>query len=164
MNFTITTVARSLADYLAPVLPGVTFYEDPNQQGTSCPCAFLQQRGSQIQLGRAGWWLRTIDLDLTYLEDYNLPDLQQRYLQAAQALDLVMETVPYQDGETQETALLRTYDRDWRIDLDALHYRFQLRVWVRQPEEPIYMQEIETLNQEVHSAQENGISQGSAGW
>ena len=154
MNFTITTVARSLAGYLAPVLPGVTFYEDPNQQGTS----------SQIQLGRAGWWLRTIDLDLTYLEDYNLPDLQQRYLQAAQALDLVMETVPYQDGETQETALLRTYDRDWRIDLDALHYRFQLRVWVRQPEEPIYMQEIETLNQEVHSAQENGISQGSAGW
>ena len=34
MNFSIMTVAKSLAGHLAPVLPGVTFYEDPNQQNT----------------------------------------------------------------------------------------------------------------------------------
>ena len=30
MTFTISTIARSLAEHLAPVLPGVRFYEDPN--------------------------------------------------------------------------------------------------------------------------------------
>lgn len=153
MNFTITTFARSLADYLAPVMAGVTFYEDPNQQDTRCPCAFLQQRSSRIKLGRDGWWLREIDLDLTYLEDYNLPNLQQLYEAAAETLDLYMETIPYSDGTGGGTALLRTYERDWRIDLDALHYRFTLKVWVRMPEEPIYMQEIQELNQEVHGEQ-----------
>ena len=154
MNFTISTFAQSLAAYLAPLMPGVTFYEDPNQQNTQCPCAFLQQRSSQIKLGRDGWWLRQVDLDLTYLEDYNLPNLQQLYEAAAETLDLCMETIPYSDGTSEETALLRTYERDWRIDLDALHYRFTLKVWVTLPQTPVYMQTIEDLNQEVRSEQE----------
>lgn len=132
MNFTITTVARSLADYLAPVLPEVTFYEDPNQQDSETPCAFLQQRYAYLELRTGGRWLRRIGLDLTYLEDYNLTDLQRRYQKAAEALDLVLETFPYTDGA--DTTLLRTYDREWRIDADALHYKFELRVFVFLPE------------------------------
>lgn len=133
MNFTISTVAKSLADYLAPVLPGVTFYEDPNQQGSRAPMLFLQQRYGYVerQLG-TDWYLRRIGLDLTYLADYNLTDLQQTYQDAAEQLDLVMEAFPYSDGEG--TALLRTYEREWRIDLDALHYRFELRERVKLPE------------------------------
>ena len=46
MNFTITTLARSLAEYLAPFLPGVQMLEDPAQQGVEPPCMFIQQRGS----------------------------------------------------------------------------------------------------------------------
>lgn len=132
MNFTITTMASSLADYLAPSLPGVTFYEDPNQQDSVTPCAFLQQRFSFPTLQTGGRWLRRIGLDLTYLEDYNLPDLQQRYQKAAEAMDLVMETFPYTDGENW--TLLRTYDREWRIDAYELHYKFELRVLVSLPE------------------------------
>ncbi len=132
MTFTITTAARSLADYLAPVLPGVTFYEDPNQQDSAMPCAFLQQRYAYLELRTGGRWLRRIGLDLTYLEDYNLTDLQRRYQLAAEALDLVMETFPYSDGE--DRTLLRTYGREWRIDADALHYKFELQVFVSLPE------------------------------
>ena len=135
MNFTISTIAQSLAAYLAPVFPGVTFYEDPNQQGSTTPCIFLQQRYAYTKLRQAGRWLRQIGLDLTYLVDYNLPNMQQLYQAAAEALDLVMETFPYTDGTTEETTLLRTYDREWRIDLDALHYKFELQVWVELPEE-----------------------------
>ena len=98
MTFTMPALARSLADYLAPVLPGVTFYEDPNQQDSAMPCAFLQQRFSRMEKRTGGQWLRTIGLDLTYLEDYNLVDLQRRYQKAAEALDLVLETFPYTDG------------------------------------------------------------------
>ena len=135
MNFTISSVAKSIAEYLAPVLPGVTFYEDPNQQGTTTPCLFLQQRYSYIEKKQSGRFLRRIGLDLTYLEDYNLPNMQRLYQNAAQTLDLVMETFPYFDGDSDQTSLIRTYEREWRIDLDALHYRFELRVWVTLPEE-----------------------------
>lgn len=38
MNFTITTLARSLAEYLAPILPGAQMLEDPAQQGVEPPC------------------------------------------------------------------------------------------------------------------------------
>jgi len=132
MKFSTAQLAQSLADYLAPSFPGVHFYEDPNQQDSAMPCAFLQQRYANTVLQTGGRWLRTIGLDLTYLEDYNLPDLQRRYQKAAEALDLVLETFPYTDGA--DTTLLRTYDREWRIDADALHYKFELRVFVFLPE------------------------------
>lgn len=133
MKFTITTLAQSLADYLAPDFPGVTFYEDPNQQGTAAPCLFLQQRYSRIYKRLDGRYLRHIGLDLVYLVDYNLPDMQRRYQAAAEALDERMELFPYSDGT--ETGLIRTYERNWRIDLDAMHYMFELQAFVR-PEGP----------------------------
>lgn len=139
MNFTIQTIAKSLANYLASSFPGVTFYEDPNQQGSKAPMMFLQQRYAYVEPRRNnGYYLRRIGLDLTYLVDYNLPDLQQQYQQAAEQLDLLMETFPYSDGT--DNALLRTYDREWRIDLDALHYKFELQVWVTIPEDSVKME------------------------
>ena len=140
MNFTITTLGESLADYLAPVLPDVQYNEDPAQQGVDCPCFFLQQRYAYTDRRRStrGMFLQRIGLDLTYLEDYNLPDLHQRYLAAAGALDTVMETLEYTDGDG--TALLRTYERQWTIDEDALHYKFELQVWVFLPETAVKMQ------------------------
>lgn len=139
MNFTIQTIAKSLANYLASSFPGVTFYENPNQQGSKAPMLFLQQRYAYVEPRRNnGYYLRRIGLDLTYLVDYNLPDLQQQYQQAAEQLDLLMETFPYSDGT--DSTLLRTYDREWRIDLDALHYKFELQVWVTIPETAVKMQ------------------------
>lgn len=155
MNFTVATVARSLADYLAPLFPGVKFFEDPNQQGSQPPCLFLQQRYSRLALETGGYWLRTIGLDLTYLVDYNLPDMQQLYQQAAEILDLSMETFPYSDQEDGSgTVLLRTYDRQWSIDLDALHYKFELRERVSIPQQYVKMQTMD-LNEEVKNGNKN---------
>lgn len=155
MNFTITTLARSLADYLADVLPGVTMYEDPNQQGTDTQAMFLQQRYASIKKQTDGYFLRTIGLDLTYLEDYNLPDLQQRYQAAAEKLDVVMDTFPYSDQKGSGTVTVRAYDRDWTIDLDALHYKFEVRARVTPEEAAVLMQKM-TLNIQVEEATENG--------
>lgn len=140
MNFTVSTISKSLADYLAPVLPGVTFYEDPNQQGSKPPMMFLQVRYDRKRLETGGFWMRTTGMDLTYLADYNLPDLQQLYQSAGEALDLVMETFPYSDGTNSGTVLLRTYDREWTVDLDAMHYKFELRERVSIPQEYVKMQ------------------------
>lgn len=145
MNFTITTIAQSLADYLANVLPGVTMYEDPNQQGTMMPAMFLQQRYSYIQKQTDGYYIRRIGLDLTYLEDYNLPNLHQKYLLAAEALDLVMDTFLYSDGSKDGTTRVRAYDREWTVDLDALHYKFELRERVTAQEVSEKMQDMNLI-------------------
>lgn len=148
MNFTLTTLAESLAAYLAPVLPGVQMLEDPAQQGVQPPCMFIQQRGSgRISNLPGGRSQRTIPLDLTYLLDYNLPDLRQRYNAAAESLDFCMDTFPYSDG-SGKTALLRAYDRSTDIDSDGLHYKFELRVFVEKPVETVKMQ-TQTVNQKV---------------
>lgn len=144
MNFKITAIAQSLADYLSPILPGVTMFEDPNQQGTVTPAMFLQQRYSYIQKQMSGYDIRRIGLDLTYLEDYNLPDLQQRYLAAAEALDLSMDTFLYSDGGAEAPARVRAYDREWTVDLDALHYKFELRERVTTPETAEKMRQLDT--------------------
>lgn len=140
MNYSINNIAKSLAAYLNGKLTA-TFYEDPIQQGASMPCCFLQQRSAKIEKRMDNRWLRTIQLDLTYLEDYNLTDLQTKYQAAAEVLDYCLETFPYLDGN--QSTLLRTYNRDWSIDLDALHYKFELRVWVQEEEVIHAMQSLE---------------------
>ena len=146
MNFTVSTIAASLAAYLSPLFPGVTFYQNPNQQGTDAPCMFLQQRYSFVKRRTSGQWLRTIGLDLTYLEDYNLPNMQELYQAAVETLDGAMDAFPYSDGTSTATVL--TYDRDSRIDLDAMHYKFELRVVVEQPQTGTPMQTMD-YNEEV---------------
>ena len=135
MNLTVSTISKSLADYLAPSFPDVTFYEDPNQQGSKPPMMFLQTRTNRLELETGGYWRRIMGIDLVYLLEYNLPNLQQLYQTAGEQLDLLMETFPYSDGTTEGTALLRTYDREWNIDLDELHYRFEIRERVSIPQE-----------------------------
>ena len=99
---------------------------------------FLQQRYSYPDLQQDGRRRLRIGLDLAYLLDYNLPNMQLQYQEAADTLNVVMETFLYSDGT--DTALLRTYDKESRIDLDALHYKFEVRVWVSLPETPVMMQ------------------------
>lgn len=146
MTFTVTTLARSLAEHLAPVLPGVQMLEDPAQQGVEPPCMFLQQRSSDICRRVGGRWERTLRLDLTYLLRHNLPNLHQQYLSAAEVLDQCMETFPYTDGTG--TALLRTYERTCDIDGDGLHYKFELRVLTGLPAQGVPMQDMQ-LSQEA---------------
>lgn len=141
MIFSTANLAQSLADYLAPAFPGVHFYEDPNQQGTKPPCMFLQSRGGDIKLRQAGRWLRTIRLDLVYLEQFNRPDLQQLYNAAAELLDEMLELFPYVSNG--ESTWLRTYNRDYTVELQALHYKFDLQVWVVKPQTDVYMQTLD---------------------
>ena len=146
MTFTVNKIAEAIAAHLSSHLPGVTYYEDPNQQGTKCPCMFIQLMSSDVKLRQAGRLLRTLRLDLTYLEDYNLPDLQVRYQSVSEVLDLNMELFFY--GTDEDFVLLRTYNRQSVIDLDALHYKFDLQIWLTPEEDRNFMQSM-TLVMEV---------------
>lgn len=148
MTFSINNVAASLAQYLAPLFPGLTFYQDPVQQSLQTPCAFLQQRSSTIKRRIGSRQYLEIQLDLTYLVDYNLPNMQQLYQQAAAILDENLNSFPYVGDGTGEAVFL-TYDRQWRIDLDALHYNFALHVWEDLAVDNNPMQTLQELNQGV---------------
>ena len=87
MTFTMPALSRSLADYLAPSLPDVSFYADPNQQGTASRALFLRQTNARITSQVGGRFLRRLGLDLVYLEQLNSVDAETRLQAAADVLD-----------------------------------------------------------------------------
>lgn len=141
MKFTMANIALSLANHLAEPFPDVTFFEDPNQQGSTVPCMFVQSRFSNIKPRISGRIYREIGLDLVYLEQFDRTDLQRLYTAAAEKLDYVMEAFPYSDGT--DTAILRTYKREWTIGLDDLHYKFELHVWETPEDGGVKMEEMD---------------------
>ena len=149
MIFTMRGLTRSLADHLAPFLPGVTFYDNPNQQGTKLPAMFLQRTRAKTTMKMGGRFLRQQGLDLVYLVDYNQADMDDQYTRAADILDERLETFPYSDGEGGQSALLRTHERSWSIQDDALHYKFDLKIWVSPEEDEVLMGSIQSYNEEV---------------
>ena len=62
MTFTMPALSRSLAEYLAPSLPDVTFYADPNQQGTASRALFLRQTNARITSQVGGRFLRRLEI------------------------------------------------------------------------------------------------------
>ena len=149
MIFTMQRLSRSLADYLAQALPGVTFYDNPNQQGTALPAMFLQRTKAKIAKKMGGRFLRTLGLDLVVLVDYNRTDMDDQYTEAADILDGMMEIFPYSSGENQANVWLRTYERNWFIQDEALHYKFDLKIWVAKSEDDMLMRSIQSYTEEV---------------
>lgn len=146
MTFTLPALARSLADYLAPDLPGVSYYADPNQQRTRLPALFLRQTNARISKQMGDRLLRRLGLDLVYLERLNIPEGDSRLQAAADVMDQRLETFPYRGGEGERSALLRAYDRHWEIADSTLHYKFELRLWLTYQEDAALMRSIQELN------------------
>lgn len=149
MIFTMQALSRSLADYLAPELLGVTFYDNQHQQGTRTPAVFVQRTKAKIAKKLDGRFLRRLGLDLICLVDYNQVDMDDQYTRMADVMDGMLDTFPYRNTVTGESALLRTYERNWYIQDETLHYKFDLKIWVSRAEDDVLMQSIQSYNEEV---------------
>ena len=149
MIFTFPALSRSLADCLAPDLPGVRFFADPAQQGAKPPMLFLRQTNARIAKKMGERFLRRLGLDLVYLERLNIPDGDSRLQAAADVMDQMLETFPYAAEKDGKAVALRTYDRHWEIADSTLHYKFQLRLRLTQAEDAALMRSIQELNMEV---------------
>ena len=149
MIFTMPALARSLADYLSPKLPGASFYADPNQQGTRSPALFLRQIFAKISPQPSGLLLRRLGLDLVYQDRFYTVREESRLQMAADVMDQMLETFPYSMEKAGAAVLLRAYDRRWDITDSALHYKFELRLRLTQAEDAALMQSIQALNMEV---------------
>ncbi|MDE7053662.1 MAG: hypothetical protein K2O84_02450 [Oscillospiraceae bacterium] len=149
MIFTMPDLSRSLADHLAPVLPGASFYADPNQQGTRSPALFLRQIFAKISPQPSGLLLRRLGLDLVYQDRFYTVREESRLQMAADVMDQMLETFPYSMEKAGAAVLLRAYDRRWDITDSTLHYKFELRLRLTQAEDAALMQSIQALNMEV---------------
>ena len=147
MNFTMTGLEQSLADYLSPQLPGTSIYADPNQQGTKPPALFLRPIYAKIAPQISGMVLRKLGLDLVYLVQPNGLNIDSTLRETADVMDLCLETFPYA-ANSENPVHLRTYDRHWDIIDSALHYRFQLRLRLSKAEDFALMESIQELNME----------------
>ena len=149
MIFTMQALTRSLAGYLAPDLPGVTFYDNPNQQGTKTPAMFLQRTRAKIALKMGGRFLRQLGLDMVCLVDYDQVDMEDQCTRIADILDELMEIFPYSSEEDGKRIFLRTYERNWSIQDNELHYKFDLKLWVSRSEDAVLMRSIQAYHEEV---------------
>ena len=152
MIYTLTQISKSLASYLAPYFEDVTFYEDPIVQVENLPVMFLQTRSASIEKGTAGYYIWTLRLDLVYLLPMNGPELQRQYETAAEILDIVMDHFPY-IAPDESTAIVHAENRNWTIDLNELHYKFDIQTRVSKQDIGTLMQSL-AQDVEVKDGQE----------
>lgn len=78
-------------------------------------------------------YLRTLKFDLNYHLQYNEPNLFEKYERVADILDREFQFIDYiyedENGDMQ-TALIATFDREHTVDLNGLHYKFNLKLRV----------------------------------
>lgn len=129
MMFTLTQLVDSIGGVLRESYPDISVYSNPNQQGTDVPCFFVFFMPTEMEnrVGRRS--LRNVGIDVVYLVERNDPDAYDQLVSVADRLDLELEFISYRDGK------LRTYDREWKIDEDELHYQFTVKAVVSYPDD-----------------------------
>lgn len=142
-------INEALAGMLQKYFPQCDVYDNPNQQNTKLPAWFIQYvPDSSITKEINNRYIRTFEIDLVYLVEYNVPDLYDQYREAAETLDEVMGMFQY--IYENNAFFIHTFNRNWRIDLDALHYRLKLKIRasLQQTDNPV-METIEDINESV---------------
>lgn len=143
IEVTVQIIQDAIAGFLKNKVGATKVYNNPNQQGTEFPAWFIHLIPltgiSYPAVG--GRLLRNFQIDLVYTEQYNLVDLYDIYLQKAEEMDYLLEYIEYpykvlnEDGTVEiEIALIRPMNKEWSIDLQSLHYKFQLNLHVRRYE------------------------------
>lgn len=136
MNYTPSNVNEAIAAATISAIPEVTIYDNPNQQDTKLPAVFINYRGEQpIKQGIDNRWTQTLKFDLCYLVEYNLPNMNDLYRAAADSLAYALTELQYADG-----VKLPTRNHSWYVELDGLHYQFDVPVRLMKPYAPNYMQ------------------------
>nr|DAF41094.1 MAG TPA: tail completion protein [Caudoviricetes sp.] len=129
MIFTLEKLTNSICGALKEVYPDIPTYSNPNKQGTDVPCffVFFMPTDSENRIGRR--FMRNIGIDIVYLVENSDTDIYDQMVSVADQLDFALEFITYEDGK------LRTYDREWKIDEDELHYQFTVKAAVSYPDD-----------------------------
>ena len=105
------------------------------------PCFFLFLMPSEISGETGGRYLRDLGIDIVFVQQRNIQDGNRGMLSAAEYLDRALDCFPYTDG-SGDTALIHTFERNWKTEDQVLHYQFHIRQRVSVPGESDYMREM----------------------
>ena len=142
MIFTLQCVSDSLADVLKAGYPDYPVYGSPVPQGADPPCFFIFFMPSTIEGQVDERYMRDLGVDIVFVQDRCIVDGNARILEVAEYLDGALELFPYHDG-SGGTALVRTFERQWKIEDGELHYQSHIKQRVAVPRDTIRMQEME---------------------
>lgn len=131
-------INESLCRYAKYLFPEIDkTYVGPSIQNTELPCVFITPmpnstvRPDTVNFDRS--FLRTLKFDMCYMVQYNTNNLFELYQSKADILDYNMEFIPYyylDDNQIEQRALIRAYNRNHTVDLNGLHYKFELKLRV----------------------------------
>lgn len=142
MTFTITGIIDSLSGFLKAKYPQYPVYDSPNQQGSRFPCFFVFPMPSSVDDEVGSRYRRDLGIDIIFVQQRNAVNQNYQLCEIAEYLDVALETFPYTDGSGSEVPL-HTFERQWQIEDQELHYQFHIRQRVCLPEETNLMREME---------------------
>lgn len=143
--FTIPRIVSSLAAVLSAQYPDFPIFASAAPQGVTPPCFFISLLPSSIssQVGD-GVFLRDIFVDVVFLQQRNVLNANAKIQEVQEFLDYSLETFLYSNGEN--SALIRTYERQAQVQDMDLHYQFHIRQRVSLPENPNPMEVLKENN------------------
>lgn len=148
----LATLVSGLADKLAGLFPGTHIFANPSQQlmnsvldsgGKHLPCFFITPRPDMPIKKAIGRWHWQPLYDLVYMTELYSNTQQYEYQDVAQVLDESLETF------TAGGVTVRTHNRKWTVELQALHYRIDIKQVVRLPQSIDPKMETLKINEEV---------------
>lgn len=150
MIFSIPNLIGSIASQLDGKFPNIPVYADTNQQGTDYPCFFVFLMDPTIEDEIDTRRRRNIGVDIVYVQQRNMPDIDSNNAAMIEALDELFDTVEYfepvDEGETPEPVPLHCFENAAHITDDDLHYQFRIKVRVSREYTPTPMQEMDEAN------------------
>jgi hypothetical protein len=149
----LASLVSGLADKLVELFPGINVRANPSQQmmnnilensgGKHLPCFFIIPRpGATIKKGIGRWYWQPL-YELVYLTDLYTDTQQYEFQDVAQLLDESLETF------TANGVTIRTYNRKWTIEIQALHYLLDIKQFVRLPKPVEPKMETLVIHEEV---------------
>ena len=139
-EITIKTIVDAIANLLDSTF-GYPVRSSPAQQKQNPPFFSIIPRPSNITK-RLYRYEYEPKFDIVYYENYNLPDAFDRCAAIACQLDKIMELIPAVD-EYGSAFFIRTYNRNWSVDIAELHYMIDFKLFVSTiPTEPVNMMEV----------------------
>lgn len=132
MTFTFNDLVNSLAGVIKERWPGVKVYNNPKRGGVVPPCFFVFFMPSEISDEMDQRSRREIGIDVVYLVKRNIPDDFDQLIEVAEGLDECLDCIKYE--QNGESAFIRTFEREWKIEDGELHYQFTVKPIVSQPD------------------------------
>lgn len=150
MTFTLEEIINSLAGVIKEQYPAYPVYASPNQQGTNYPCFFIFSMPSSSETHVGNRQMRDLGIDIVFVQQRNITDRNTQIYEVAEYLDEKLELFPYCSAEG-DTAMLRTFERQWQLEDDELHYQFHIRQRISFPVNENQMWRMEENDAEIKS-------------